>query len=74
MKFAHLSDCHIGGWHEYNLRDANLRSFKKAIEICIEEHVGFVIIAGDLFDNALPSIDILKETAKILRKDGRTLS
>jgi|SRR3989344_1625094 len=67
MKFAHLSDCHIGGWHEYNLRDANLRSFKKAIEICIEEHVGFVIIAGDLFDNALPSIDILKETAKILR-------
>lgn len=66
MKFAHLSDCHIGGWHESSLREVNLKSFKKAIEICINEHVGFVLIAGDLFDNALPSIDILKETAAIL--------
>src|SRR3989344_8005647 len=66
MKFAHLSDCHIGGWHESNLRDLNLKSFQKAIEICIKEHVGFVIIAGDLFDTALPSIDILKETSKVL--------
>lgn len=68
MKFAHLSDCHIGGWHESNLRDVNLRSFQKAIDICIEEHVGFVLIAGDLFDTALPSIDIIKETARILNK------
>jgi len=66
MKFAHLSDCHIGGWHESSLRDINLKSFKKAVEMCIDEHVGFVLIAGDLFDNALPSIDILKETASIL--------
>jgi len=68
MKFAHLSDCHIGGWREDTLREVNLKSFEKAIEICIEQHVGFVIIAGDLFDTALPSIDILKSTAKILNK------
>ncbi len=68
MKFAHLSDCHIGGWHESNLRAINLKSFQKAIDTCIEEHVGFVLIAGDLFDTALPSIDILKETALILNK------
>ena len=68
MKFAHLSDCHIGGWREDTLRDVNLKSFEKAIEICIEQHIGFVIIAGDLFDTALPSIDILKSTAKILNK------
>ncbi len=68
MKFAHLSDCHIGGWREDTLRDINLKSFEKAIDMCIEQHVGFVIIAGDLFDTALPSIDILKQTAKILNK------
>src|SRR3989338_4572397 len=68
MKFAHLSDCHIGAWREDTLRDINLKSFEKAIEICIQEYVGFVIIAGDLFDTALPSIDILKQTAKILHK------
>src|SRR3989344_5233187 len=68
MKFAHLSDCHIGAWHEHNLRDISLKSFKKAVEICIEEHVGFILIAGDLFDTAMPSIDILKETTKILNK------
>ncbi len=68
MKFAHLSDCHIGGWREDTLREVNLKSFEKAIEICIEEHVAFIIIAGDLFDTALPSIEILKQTAKILNK------
>lgn len=68
MKFAHLSDCHIGGWREDTLRDVNLKSFEKAIDICVEQHVGFVIIAGDLFDTALPSIDILKQTARILSK------
>ena len=68
MKFAHLSDCHIGAWKEDSLRDLNLKSFEKVIDICIQEHVGFIIIAGDLFDTALPSIDILKETAKILHK------
>ncbi|HIH26324.1 DNA repair exonuclease [Candidatus Woesearchaeota archaeon] len=68
MKFAHFSDCHIGGWREDSLRDINLKSFELAVDICINEHIGFVIIAGDLFDTALPSIDILKSTAKILNK------
>ncbi len=68
MRFAHLSDCHIGGWREDTLRDINIKSFERAVDICIEEHVGFVIIAGDLFDTALPSIEILKQTAKILNK------
>ncbi len=63
-----MSDCHIGSWREDTLRDINLKSFEKAIEISIENHVGFIIMAGDLFDTALPSIDILKKTAKILSR------
>jgi len=60
MKFSHLSDCHLGGWKDDTLRDINLKSFSKAVDISL--------IAGDLFDIALPSIDILKETTKILSK------
>lgn len=68
MKFAHLADCHIGGWREQKLKDLSIQSFEKAIEHCIKEYVGFIIIAGDLFDTALPQIDLLKETTRILKK------
>lgn len=68
MKFAHLADCHIGGWREPKLKELSLEVFEKAIDKCIEEYVGFVVISGDLFDTSLPSIDILKETARVLSK------
>lgn len=62
VKFAHIADVHLGGWKQQPLQDLNLASFKKAVEVCIHEKVEFVIIAGDLFDNAFPPIDVLKET------------
>ena len=68
MKFAHMADCHLGSWREPELKDLSLKSFEKAIDICIKEHVGFVIISGDLFDISLPSIEIIKETASILKQ------
>src|SRR3989339_2118531 len=68
MKFAHLADCHIGGWREPELKELSIKSFEKAIDICIKERVGFVLISGDLFDTSLPSIDIIKETASVLNK------
>ena len=61
VKFAHIADVHLGGWKQQPLQDLNLLSFKKAIDTCIKEKVEFVIIAGDLFDNAFPPIDVLKE-------------
>ncbi len=68
MKFAHLADCHLGGWREPQLRDLGLKAFDKAMDICIEENTAFVLIAGDLFNNALPPIDLLKEVTNSLRK------
>ncbi len=68
MKFAHFSDIHIGGWREEELRRINVDAFSKSIDICIQENVAFVIIAGDLFDTPLPSIDLIKEVAGILNK------
>ncbi len=68
VKFAHIADCHLGGWKNLKLQELNLQSFKESIDICIKEKVNFVLIAGDLFDSAYPPIEILKETFAIFKK------
>ena len=68
MKFAHTSDCHIGGWREEELKKVNLASFQLMIDTCIKEHVGFLLIAGDLFDTSIPQIDTIKEVANQLNR------
>jgi len=62
VKFAHLADCHLGSWKQPELEKLNFESFIKAIDIILAEKLDFVLIAGDLFDSAYPSIEILKET------------
>ena len=61
MKFAHIADCHLGGWRYPELQELNMESFRNALSICIREKVDFVLIAGDLFDSAYPPIEILKQ-------------
>jgi len=68
VKFAHLGDCHLGGWRYPELFKLNFQSFKIAINKCIKEKVDFVLIAGDLFDSAYPPIDTLKDTFREFRK------
>lgn len=68
MKFAHLADCHIGGWKDIELKELSIKAFEESVNICINENVGFVLIAGDLFNTSLPSIDLIKRTAEILNK------
>ena len=62
MKFAHMADCHIGGWAEPKMRALNIGAFARAVDICIEENVDFVLISGDLFNSSLPAMDPLKTT------------
>lgn len=68
VKFAHMGDVHLGGWKQQEMQDLNFQSFQKAIQVCIDEKVDFILIAGDLFDNAFPSIEILKKTFAEFRK------
>src|SRR3990167_6637348 len=68
VKFAHMSDVHLGGWKQKPMQDLNFQSFQKAVEICMKEKVEFLLIAGDLFDTAYPSIEILKETFAEFKK------
>ncbi len=68
MKFAHLADCHVGAWREPKLRDLTVSAFEQAIDRCISERVDFLIIAGDLFHTAIPSLDGVKAVFRSLAK------
>lgn len=68
MKFAHIADCHMGGWRDPRLREANAKSFKLAIDTCLNEKVDFILIAGDLFNTAVPAIDSLKIVVEQLKR------
>jgi DNA repair protein SbcD/Mre11 len=68
MKFAHIADCHVGGWSELKLKELNLEVFCKTVEICISREIDFALIAGDLFNTALPSIDLIKRVTLELKR------
>jgi len=69
MKFAHLADCHIGAYgRDVKLKDVNKKYFIKAVDIIIEEVVDFVLIAGDLFNTAVPGIDSVKLVVSQLKR------
>ena len=50
MKFAHMSDCHVGGWREEKLKELSINAFEQAVDECIKENVAFVLISGDFFN------------------------
>lgn len=62
VRFAHISDVHLGGWKQQPMQDLNFQSFQKAVDTCIIQKLDFVLIAGDLFDSAYPGIEVLKKT------------
>ncbi len=68
MFFAHIADCHLGGWRDPALRQLNHKAFETAIQRCIHEKVDFVLIAGDLFNTAIPSIDSIRVAFEELRQ------
>ena len=68
MRFIHAADCHIGGWKEEKLRELGIKSFEELVNQCISNQVEFLLISGDLFDTALPQIDLIKKTVALLKK------
>ena len=61
MKFAHMSDIHLGSWSNNEImKEFSIKAFEKAIDKCYEQKVDFILIAGDFFDTSLPPIDILR--------------
>lgn len=68
MKFAHMSDCHLGGWREPLLKETCMQCFDRAIDACINEKVDLILISGDLFDTSRPAIDIMERAVSKLKE------
>ena len=66
VKFSHIADCHIGGWRDQRMKDLSIESFQVAIDTSIKRKVDFVLIAGDLFNTAIPDISSIKEVISSL--------
>ena len=63
-----MADAHLGAFSKNPiLRDLNLQAFEKAMRICIEENVDFIIIAGDLFHNPIPDMNVVKNSVEIMK-------
>ncbi|MFX1497168.1 MAG: exonuclease SbcCD subunit D [Promethearchaeota archaeon] len=68
VKFAHLSDCHLGAWRNERLNVLGYKAFEEATSIIIKEKVDFVIISGDLFDVSNPKVDVIDLAVRELKK------
>ncbi|MGC9060859.1 MAG: metallophosphoesterase family protein [Thermoplasmata archaeon] len=68
VRFVHLADLHLGSFRieRKELQQIPLRIFRMVIEFSKKYNVDFVVIAGDLFDSNVTSIECLKETGRIL--------
>lgn len=67
-RFAHIADCHIGAWRDLRLRELNMKAFEMSMDVCIEEKVDFIIIAGDLFHVNVPDLGYVQRTVEKLRE------
>ncbi|MGH3168911.1 MAG: metallophosphoesterase family protein, partial [Trebonia sp.] len=58
MRFLHTSDWHLGrSLHRTDLRDAQSRFLDHMVEMAGEQRVDAVLIAGDIYDRAVPPVD-----------------
>ncbi|MCF7901638.1 exonuclease SbcCD subunit D, partial [Candidatus Woesearchaeota archaeon] len=68
MKFSHIADVHIGSWRDPKMKVLGEEAFIKSIDLSIQEKVDFVLIAGDLFNTAIPGIDQIKTVIKKIKQ------
>ncbi|MBE3001388.1 exonuclease SbcCD subunit D [Nocardiopsis sp. HNM0947] len=61
MRLLHTSDWHLGrSFHRENLLDAQSRVLDHLVETIRTEAVDVVVVAGDLYDRALPPVDAVR--------------
>lgn len=58
MKFLHTGDWHIGKkFHGFDLLEEQRDAFEQLVQVALDEQVDAIVIAGDLYDRAVPSIE-----------------
>jgi len=60
LKFAHLSDVHLGFQKHESLQKIEQQVFEKILDECITRKVDFILIPGDLFHVNIPEMRVQK--------------
>ena len=60
MRFAHLSDIHLGFQREPALQAAERGVFEEAVSECISRKADFAVMSGDIFHVNIPGMDVQK--------------
>lgn len=61
MKFMHLADLHLGKRvNEFSMLDDQRYVLKQVLRLIDEEHVDGLLIAGDIYDRQIPSIEAVR--------------
>ena len=60
MKFAHLSDIHLGFQKHEALQEIEQNVFEKTLDECISRKVDFILIPGDMFHVNIPEMRVQK--------------
>lgn len=74
MRVLHTSDWHLGRvFHGAPLLDEQRRALARVVEVAAEAEVDAVVLAGDVYDRAIPpadAVDLLAEVLAALRATG----
>lgn len=61
MRLLHTSDWHLGrSFHGVGMLDAQRNFIEQLLAVIREQSVDVVLIAGDVYDRALPGLDVVK--------------
>ncbi len=60
MRFIHVSDLHLGKRvHEFSMVDDQQVMLDSIVELCRLEKPNAIVIAGDIYDKAIPSVEAI---------------
>ena len=69
MKIAHISDLHLGkNLHSFSLIDDQEYILLEIIKILREKKVDVLLIAGDIYDKILPSVEAIRLLRKFINE------
>ncbi len=68
VKFAHISDVHLGAWRNERINELGYKAFEKTVNAIIDERVDFIIISGDLYDVSNPKVEVIDIATRELKK------
>lgn len=78
MRVLHTSDWHLGrSFHGASLLDEQAEAMDRIVALVVEESIDLVLIAGDLYDRAIPptaAVRLFNDTLSRLHDAGATIA